>query len=139
LVNSSNSSAQTSHSSRTSVENCSNQQSQSSYSRKFSLVAALADRAGMWVAFTLGAVWNFQRVAVSLTARIWPVFYGLDLDKQSGLKQSVAFQAWGSGSDKQPTSLGLFYQDDSQQRWVLRCNDAKTLTISSARSSSPAT
>jgi hypothetical protein len=55
------------------------------------------------------------------------VFYGFDLDKQAGLKQSVAFQAWGSGSDKQPTSLGLFYQDDSQKRWVLRCNDAKTL------------
>jgi anti-sigma-K factor RskA len=55
------------------------------------------------------------------------VFYGFDLEKQSGLKQSVAFQAWGSGSDKQPTSLGLFYQDDTQKRWVLRCNDAKTL------------
>jgi len=55
------------------------------------------------------------------------VFYGFDLEKQSGLKQAVAFQAWGSGSDKQPTSLGLFYQDDTQKRWVLRCNDAKTL------------
>jgi hypothetical protein len=55
------------------------------------------------------------------------VFYGFDLEKQSGLTQSVAFQAWGSGSDKQPTSLGLFYQDDSRKRWVLRCNDAKTL------------
>ncbi len=55
------------------------------------------------------------------------VFYGFDLEKQSGLKQSVAFQAWGSGSDKQPTSLGLFYQDDSHKRWVLRCSDAKTL------------
>lgn len=55
------------------------------------------------------------------------VFYGFDLEKQAGLKQSVAFQVWGSGSDKQPTSLGLFYQDDSQKRWVLRCNDAKTL------------
>jgi hypothetical protein len=55
------------------------------------------------------------------------VFYGFDLDKQAGLKQSVVFQAWGSGSDKQPTSLGLFYQDDSHKRWVLRCNDAKAL------------
>ncbi|RXH58217.1 anti-sigma factor [Granulicella sibirica] len=55
------------------------------------------------------------------------VFYGFDLDKQGGLKQSVAFQAWGSGSDKQPTSLGLFYQDDNNKRWVLRCNDATTL------------
>lgn len=55
------------------------------------------------------------------------VFYGFDLEKQAGLKESVVFQAWGSGSDKQATSLGLFYQDDSHKRWVLRCNDAKTL------------
>jgi hypothetical protein len=56
------------------------------------------------------------------------VFYGFDLEKQPGLKQSVAFQAWGSGADRQPVSLGLFYQDDSHKRWVLRCNDAKTLS-----------
>jgi anti-sigma-K factor RskA len=55
------------------------------------------------------------------------VFYGFDLEKQAGLKRSVAFQVWGSGSDKPAVSLGLFYQDDSQKRWVLRCNDAKTL------------
>jgi hypothetical protein len=55
------------------------------------------------------------------------VFYGYDLDKQTGLKQSVAFQAWGSGDDKQNVSLGLFYQDDSHKRWVLRFNDTKTL------------
>jgi hypothetical protein len=55
------------------------------------------------------------------------VFYGYDLDKQSGLKQSVTFQAWGSGDDKQNVSLGLFYQDDTHKRWVLRFNDTKTL------------
>lgn len=55
------------------------------------------------------------------------VFYGFDLEKQTGPRQSVAFQAWGSGSDRQPVSLGLFYQDDSHKRWVVRCNDAKTL------------
>jgi hypothetical protein len=55
------------------------------------------------------------------------VFYGYDLDKQSGLKQSVAFQAWGSGDDKQDVSLGLFYQDDMHKRWVLRFNDTKML------------
>jgi hypothetical protein len=55
------------------------------------------------------------------------VFYGYDLDKQSGLKQSVAFQAWGSSDDKQDVSLGLFYQDDTHKRWVLRFNDTKTL------------
>jgi hypothetical protein len=55
------------------------------------------------------------------------VFYGYDLDKQSGAKQSVAFQAWGSGDDKQNVSLGLFYQDDTHKRWVLRFNDTRTL------------
>jgi len=55
------------------------------------------------------------------------VFYGYDLDKQSGLKQSVAFQAWGSSDDKQNVSLGIFYQDDTHKRWVLRFNDTKTL------------
>ncbi|WP_263415250.1 anti-sigma factor domain-containing protein [Terriglobus albidus] len=55
------------------------------------------------------------------------VFYGYDLDKQPGLKQSVAFQAWGSDGDQRNISLGLFYQDDSKKRWVLRFNDTKTL------------
>lgn len=55
------------------------------------------------------------------------VFYGYDLDKQAGLKQSVAFQAWGSSDDRQNVSLGLFYQDDTHKRWVLRFNDTKTL------------
>lgn len=55
------------------------------------------------------------------------VFYGFDLDKQPGAKQSVAFQAWGSGTDRRPVSLGLFYQDDGHKRWVLKCKDAATL------------
>jgi hypothetical protein len=55
------------------------------------------------------------------------VFYGYDLDKQPGLKRSVAFQAWGSGDDKQSVSLGIFYQDETHKRWVLRFNDTKTL------------
>ena len=55
------------------------------------------------------------------------VFYGFDLDKQAGLKRDVSFQVWGSGSNTPPVSLGLFYQDDSHKRWVLRSNDAKTL------------
>jgi hypothetical protein len=56
------------------------------------------------------------------------VFYGFDLDSQTGRKQDVSFQVWGSGSDRPtPVSLGLFYQDDSHKRWVLRCNDAKSL------------
>ena len=56
------------------------------------------------------------------------VFYGFDLDSQAGRKQNVSFQVWGSGSDRStPVNLGLFYQDDTHKRWVLRCNDAKTL------------
>ncbi|SEB52315.1 hypothetical protein [Terriglobus roseus] len=56
------------------------------------------------------------------------VFYGYDLDKQAGLKQqAVAFQAWGSGDDKQNVSLGLFYQDETKKRWVLQFKDTKTL------------
>jgi len=55
------------------------------------------------------------------------VFYGFDLEKQRGLERDASFQVWGSGSDRSPVSLGLFYQDDSHNRWVLRCNDPKTL------------
>jgi hypothetical protein len=55
------------------------------------------------------------------------VFYGYDLDKQAGHKESVAFQAWGSGDAQPDVSLGLFYQDGTQKRWVLRFNDTKTL------------
>jgi anti-sigma-K factor RskA len=55
------------------------------------------------------------------------VFYGFDLDKQAGLRRDVSFQVWGSGSDQPPISLGLFYEDDTNKRWILRCNDAKAL------------
>lgn len=55
------------------------------------------------------------------------VFYGFDLDKREGAKRDASFQVWGRGSDKPVVSLGLFYQDDTHKRWILRCNDAKTL------------
>jgi hypothetical protein len=56
------------------------------------------------------------------------IFYGFDLDSQSSHKSDVSFQAWGSGSyTSAPVSLGLFYLDDHHKRWVLRCNDPKTL------------
>lgn len=55
------------------------------------------------------------------------VFYGFDLDKQAGLRRDVSFQVWGSGSDQPPISLGLFYEDDTNKRWILRCNDARAL------------
>ncbi|MFC6647117.1 anti-sigma factor domain-containing protein [Granulicella cerasi] len=56
------------------------------------------------------------------------VFYGFDLDKQPSLSRAVSYQVWGSGSDHDPVSLGLFYQDDGHKRWVLRCNDSKSLS-----------
>jgi hypothetical protein len=55
------------------------------------------------------------------------VFYGFDLDKRSDIKRDASFQVWGRGSDKPVVSLGLFYQDDTNKRWILRCNDARTL------------
>jgi hypothetical protein len=55
------------------------------------------------------------------------VFYGFDLDKRGDTKRDVSFQVWGRGSDKPVTSLGLFYQDETNKRWILRCDDAKSL------------
>ena len=55
------------------------------------------------------------------------VFYGFDLDKRTDIKRDASFQVWGRGSDKPVVSLGLFYQDDTNKRWILRCNDARTL------------
>jgi hypothetical protein len=58
------------------------------------------------------------------------IFYGYDLDQQRGLKKAHAFQAWGRGVDQQhDISLGLLYQDDaSQERWVLKFNNVKTIS-----------
>jgi hypothetical protein len=59
------------------------------------------------------------------------VFYGYDLDQQQGVKNAGAFQAWGGrGADRQhAVSLGLLYKDDAnQKRWVLKFNDAKTIS-----------
>ncbi len=55
------------------------------------------------------------------------VFYGFDLDKRGDIKRDASFQVWGRGSDKPVVSLGLFYQDDTNKRWILRCNDARSL------------
>jgi hypothetical protein len=55
------------------------------------------------------------------------VFYGFDLDKRGDTRRDVSFQVWGRGSDKPVVNLGLFYQDDTNRRWILRCNDAKSL------------
>jgi hypothetical protein len=59
------------------------------------------------------------------------IFYGYDLDQQPGVKKAGAFQAWGGrGADRQhAVSLGLLYKDDAnQKRWVLKFNDAKTIS-----------
>jgi hypothetical protein len=58
------------------------------------------------------------------------VFYGYDLDQQRGVKTASTFQAWGRGVDQQHAiSLGLLYLDDAnQKRWVLKFNNAKTIS-----------
>jgi hypothetical protein len=59
------------------------------------------------------------------------IFYGYDLDQQPGIKKAGVFQAWGGrGADRQhAVSLGLLYKDDAnQKRWVLKSNDAKTIS-----------
>jgi len=59
------------------------------------------------------------------------IFYAFDLDQQKGLKRGAVFQAWGQKGDgkEDPRSLGAFYMDDpSQNRWVLKVDDSKTLS-----------
>jgi hypothetical protein len=59
------------------------------------------------------------------------IFYGYDLDQQPGIKKTGVFQAWGGrGADRQhAVSLGLLHMDDAiRKRWVLKSNDAKTIS-----------
>jgi hypothetical protein len=59
------------------------------------------------------------------------VFYAYDLDQQPGVKRASTFQAWGrTASDpRHDRNLGIFYQDNvNKQRWVLKSDDAKTLS-----------
>jgi hypothetical protein len=58
------------------------------------------------------------------------IFYAYDLDQQAELKRAGAFQAWGRrGPERQQAiNLGVFYEDDaSRKRWILKCDDPKTL------------
>ena len=56
------------------------------------------------------------------------IFYGFDLDRQPGLKESAVFQAWGRRDAEKEVSLGVFYRDETnQRRWILKFNDADTL------------
>jgi len=56
------------------------------------------------------------------------IFYGFDLDRQPGLKESAVLQAWGRRDAEKEVSLGVFYRDETnQRRWILKFNDADTL------------
>jgi hypothetical protein len=58
------------------------------------------------------------------------IFYAFDLGGENELKQANAFQGWGRrGPDReQAVNLGVFYEDNtSKKRWVLKCDDPKTL------------
>jgi hypothetical protein len=57
------------------------------------------------------------------------IFYAYDFDQQTEAKKANTFQAWGRGrSQHEAFNLGIFYEDDaSTKRWVLKCNDPKSL------------
>jgi hypothetical protein len=61
------------------------------------------------------------------------IFYAFDLDRQPGVREASAFQAWGQretapGQKAQPVNLGILYVDSqSNRRWALRCDDPKQL------------
>jgi hypothetical protein len=59
------------------------------------------------------------------------IFYAYDVDEKPGWKNVSTIQAWGMrGPDQQQAvNLGMFYQDNvAKKRWVLKFNDAKTLS-----------
>jgi hypothetical protein len=60
------------------------------------------------------------------------IFYAFDLDRQPGLRNASAFQAWGaratSKGTENPVSMGIFYKDSATaERWVLKLDDPKVL------------
>ena len=58
------------------------------------------------------------------------IFYAYDLDREPGVRNASAFQAWGRrGPDnEQAVNLGIFYQDSAaKKRWVLKFNDPRAL------------
>jgi hypothetical protein len=61
------------------------------------------------------------------------IFYAFDLDRQPGLRNARAFQAWGrretaQGERANSVNLGILYLDsESSRRWVLRVDDPQTL------------
>jgi hypothetical protein len=58
------------------------------------------------------------------------VFYAFDLDRQRGVHNASAFQAWGRRGlhDMSPVNMGIFYLDnETNRRWVLKFDDPDTL------------
>jgi hypothetical protein len=61
------------------------------------------------------------------------IFYAFDLDRQPGIRNASAFQAWGEretpqGEASQPVSLGILYMDnETNRRWALRCDAPQQL------------
>ncbi len=61
------------------------------------------------------------------------VFYGYDLDKQSGLKNGSTFQAWGMRGPDRNSALNLgamkleYIDNTANRRWVLQFDDPKVL------------
>jgi len=58
------------------------------------------------------------------------IFYAYDLDQETAVNNATTFQAWGGrGPDRQQAlNLGVFYEDSaSKKRWILKCDDRKTL------------
>lgn len=58
------------------------------------------------------------------------IFYAFDLDRQRGVRNVSAFQAWGRRGprDDHPVNMGIFYLDsETNRRWVLKFDDPNTL------------
>lgn len=61
------------------------------------------------------------------------IFYAFDLDRQPGVKNAGAFQAWGQkdtpqGESPEPVNLGILYMDNqANRRWALHCDDPQQL------------
>lgn len=58
------------------------------------------------------------------------LFYAFDLDKQRGIRNTSAFQAWGVSDSDRTTAvnLGILYKDsESNRRWTLKFDDPHIL------------
>jgi len=58
------------------------------------------------------------------------IFYAFDLDRQPGVREAKAFQAWGrtDAERSNPVSLGIFYEDNvANKRWVLKSDNSDVL------------